>query len=215
MASSAPLSNFHGSWRLFLFKSLAGNSVLEPKQGCYYSICFVLVLYHCGKWGCSPLPPLKCLLFCDCSKGLRWAPTFLLVLFVSTLWQGESVPLIVLWHFHLFWEALLHFKDILARFSFAQLQIAVGICSASLMTSSLRTFEIMSVCLNSAFCSASCCSFPGTPSGCSGALLLGLFCLLGWSCWLWLVFSGFPLDLGAARCHSKVTFGAFIKPFKS
>lgn len=172
MASSAPLSNFDGHWRLFLFKSLAGSSVLEPKQGCYYSVCFA-VLCHCGKWGCSPLPPLKCLLFCDCARGLRWAPTILLVLFVPTLWRGESFPLIVLWHFHLLREALLHFKDILGWFSFAQFQIAVGICSASLMTSSLRTSEI---CL-----SAKTLPFAGPPS--AEAFLGDLLALLELCCW--------------------------------
>lgn len=174
-------------------------------------LCFVL--YHCGKWDCSPLPLLKCPLFYDCAKRLRWAPAFLLVLFVPTWWQGESVPLIVLWHFHLFWEALLHFQDILAWFSFAQLQIAVGICSASLMTSSLITFEIWLSAKTLPF--AVPCSAETFLGHLLAVLLLRMFCLLGWSCWLWLLLSGFPLDLGASECHTKVTFSVFIKPSKS
>lgn len=179
-------------------------------------LCFVVLLYHCGKWGCSPLPPLKCLLFWDCAKGLRWAPAFLLALFVPTLWQGESVPLIVLWHFHLFWEALVHFKDILAWFSFAQLQIAVGICSASLMTSSLRAFEI--------WMSAKALPF-AVPSSAETFLehlpaVLELCCWGCLACWdgvvdCCLCYHGTHSILGAAECHTEVTFSVFVKPCKS
>lgn len=80
----------------------------------------------------------------------------------------------------------------------------------------IKSIWNMAVCCNSALCSASFCwNFAGTPSGCSGALLLRMFCLLGWSCWLWLVLSGLPLDLEAAQCHTKMTFSLFIKPCKS
>lgn len=61
----------------------------------------------------------------------------------------------------------------------------------------------MAVCYNSALCSALFCwNFAGTPSGCSGALLLRMFCLLGWSDWLWPVLSGLPLDLEALKWPS-------------
>ena len=124
------------------FKSLEGNSLGWNQSRVVNTLVFVVLLCHCGKWGCSPLPPLKYLWFFDRAKGLRLAPAFLLGILVPALWQGEIVPLIVLWHFHFFWEVLLHFIDILAWFSFAQLWIAVHTCSDFLVTSSLWTLEI-------------------------------------------------------------------------
>lgn len=86
-----------------VFKSLEGNSLCWNQSRVVNTLVFVVILCRCGKWGCLS-PSLKYLWVCDCAKGLSG-----LLLFC---WEysfqpcdKETVLLIVLWHFHPFWEA--------------------------------------------------------------------------------------------------------------
>lgn len=64
-----------------------------------------------------------------------------------------------------------------------------------------------------ALCNAELCwSFHGTSPGCSGALLEGRLCLLGWRSWLAGCIIWAPLELEADEFCTKVTFSAFVKP---
>lgn len=164
---------------VYVFKSWEGNSLCWIQSRVVDTLVFVVFPPSLWKTRLSSSSPLKHLQFCDCAKGLRWAPGFVLGILLLAQWQGKCS-----FNCAVTFRSLLGSPSALYRHCCMVFLCPALNCSAYLfrLLGDMLIMNIWNMAVRSryALCNARFCwNFPGTPPDCSGALLVGMFCLLG------------------------------------